>query len=82
MCGAGLLGRQRRGPGAHHYSWQGHVHRHPVQGKTHRGTGRADGIQESRPCLLFYLYIDSFSIALPEMRAEDAGREDTLTNVF
>lgn len=33
MCGAGLLGWERRGPGAHHHSWQGHVHRHPVQGE-------------------------------------------------
>jgi len=36
MCGAGLLGWQKRGPGTHHYSWQGHVHGHPVQGeRTH-----------------------------------------------
>lgn len=33
MCGAGLLGWERRWPGAHYHSWQGHVHRHPVQGE-------------------------------------------------
>lgn len=33
MCGARLLGRERRGPGAHHHSRQSHVHRHPVQGE-------------------------------------------------
>lgn len=33
MCGAGLLGWERRGPGTHHYSWQSHVHRYPVQGE-------------------------------------------------
>lgn len=32
MCGTGLLGWQRRRPGTHHHSRQGHVHRHPVQG--------------------------------------------------
>lgn len=34
MCGAGLLGWKRGGSGAHHHSWQGHVHRHPVQGES------------------------------------------------
>lgn len=33
MCGAGLLGWKRRGPGAHYHSREGYVHRHPVQGE-------------------------------------------------
>ena len=30
--GAGLLGREGRGPGANHHPRQGHVHRHQLQG--------------------------------------------------
>lgn len=46
MCGAGLLGRERRGPGAHHHSWQSHVHRHLVQGE-HTLTDSPQQLQES-----------------------------------
>ncbi len=55
MCGAGLLGWERRGPGAHHHSWKGHVHRHPVQGE-HTHTHSSIVLQQMQRLLQSFLH--------------------------
>lgn len=56
MRGAGLLGWERRGPGAHNYTRQGYVHRHPVQGE-HTQQHRTHCSVHFNPfCLSFIIY--------------------------